>query len=193
MAVHRGDKRVKILDAATRLILTKGVHATSITDIITESGASAGAIYHHFANKNDIVLAVARARVADPLQARLAGRSNDGGLSPSELFRLIAETLLSGEIEPALTVQLWAGSSGEPELKALLREQMTDVRERAALALEEWLAARGSPAPQEHAQAVASLAVGQAMGLLVQDTLVVDFDREAYLVAASAMLDCVAP
>ena len=188
MATPRGDKRTRIVDTATRLILSQGVHATSISDIIAESGASAGSIYHRCAGKNHIVLAVARAKVQEPLRERLAVQ-HEGGLSPSELFRMIAETLLAGTVEPALIVQLWAGSSGEPELKVLLREQMDDMRVRAVAAVERWLAARGASETAEQAASLATLAIGQAMGLLVQDTLAPDFDGDAYIESASTMLD----
>lgn len=43
-----------ILDAATRLFMEKGYEHTSIQDIIGQTGLSKGAIYHHFASKEEI-------------------------------------------------------------------------------------------------------------------------------------------
>ena len=78
-----GASRGAILDAAGELIRTKGVAGTSISDIVHASGTSAGAIYHHFASKQDIVLAVSLRAVAEPVAIALA---ETGPMSPAELF-----------------------------------------------------------------------------------------------------------
>lgn len=44
----------KILDAAERSFIEKGYDQTSLQDIITATGLSKGAIYHHFTSKEDI-------------------------------------------------------------------------------------------------------------------------------------------
>ena len=59
MARRYGASREAILNAADTLIRQRGVAGTSVADIIAASGTSAGAIYHHFESKHDIVLAVA--------------------------------------------------------------------------------------------------------------------------------------
>ena len=51
----RKSKRDTIVEAAARLIRTEGVHAASISGLIKESAASAGTIYHHFANKEALL------------------------------------------------------------------------------------------------------------------------------------------
>ena len=61
--------RILIIDAAAELIREKGVQATSISDITRVSGASAGAIYHHFASKEAIVVEVTHQVVRYPLGA----------------------------------------------------------------------------------------------------------------------------
>ena len=47
-----------ILDTATRLFLQKGYDKTTLQDIIDATGLSKGAIYHHFASKEAIIIAV---------------------------------------------------------------------------------------------------------------------------------------
>ena len=44
----------KILDVAERLFIEKGYDRASLQDIITATGLSKGAIYHHFTSKEDI-------------------------------------------------------------------------------------------------------------------------------------------
>ena len=48
----------KILDTAERLFIEKGYERTSLQDIITETGLSKGAIYHHFTSKEGIFYSV---------------------------------------------------------------------------------------------------------------------------------------
>lgn len=48
----------KILDTAERLFIEKGYDRASLQDIITETGLSKGAIYHHFASKEDVFYSV---------------------------------------------------------------------------------------------------------------------------------------
>ena len=191
VATPRGSKRDSILEAAARLIRTEGVHATSISEIITESGSSAGTIYHHFANKNDIVLAVARRAVVDPLAEVLAAHP-DEGMSPSDLFRAIVRTVIAGEVQSSLIVQLWAGSADEPLLKEIMREQTTGLRQEMVVRLAVWLAQRGVPDAAGRAEALALLTLGQAMGLLAQRTLTPELDQSRYVAEASRMLDALA-
>lgn len=46
--------RERILAAALRLFVEKGFHGTSIPDIVTASGTSIGAVYHHFGSKKEL-------------------------------------------------------------------------------------------------------------------------------------------
>ncbi|WP_306549482.1 TetR family transcriptional regulator [Desulfobulbus sp.] len=47
--------RNNILDAAARVLLRRGVARTSLIDIAREAGVTRGAIYWHFANKDDLL------------------------------------------------------------------------------------------------------------------------------------------
>ncbi len=55
MARQRDEqKRQLIIETATRLFSGKGFHATSIQDIVSDSGLSVGTIYLYFSNKEEI-------------------------------------------------------------------------------------------------------------------------------------------
>lgn len=49
-----GSVRDRILTSAQRLFVDKGFHNTSIPDIVAASGTSIGAVYHHFAGKDEL-------------------------------------------------------------------------------------------------------------------------------------------
>nr|NLI50165.1 TetR/AcrR family transcriptional regulator [Propionibacterium sp.] len=191
MGAARGNKRLSIVEAAAHLIRSEGVHAASISEIIREAHASAGTIYHHFANKNDIVLAVAQAAVVEPLQEMLAQESGEG-TSPGALLRQIVAAVMGGDVESALIVQLWAGSSREPQLKEVLRSQMAEVHAGMTREIARWLAARGVPDADRRAVSLAHVTMGQAMGLLAERTILTDLDRAAYLDEATRLLDAAA-
>jgi len=70
---HRAARRSEILAAACRCFARDGFHATSIADIISESGLSAGSVYLYFESKNEIIAAVVEMTLstADELFAQL--------------------------------------------------------------------------------------------------------------------------
>ena len=55
---HRAARGAEILAAACRCFARDGFHATSIADIIRDSGLSAGSVYLYFKSKNEIIAAV---------------------------------------------------------------------------------------------------------------------------------------
>lgn len=52
------EKREAILQAALKLIAERGLHNTPMSLVAKESGASAGTIYHHFTDKEDMIHAL---------------------------------------------------------------------------------------------------------------------------------------
>jgi len=182
----RGNKRDDIIAAATRLFREEGVHATSVAQVITESGSSAGSIYHHFASKDEIVIAVADAALVQPLHGLL--EVSEGVLmSPGDMFRAIVATVAGGQLQAALVVQLWAASSTDTALHDLLRGEVLDLRVRLFERVSDWLCSEGLDVGR--AETVARLTVGQAMGLLTQRTLDPDFAYDLYVEEAARLLD----
>jgi AcrR family transcriptional regulator len=54
---HMDSRRQQIIDGAYRCFARKGFHQTTMRDIYAESGLSAGAIYHYFSSKEEIIKA----------------------------------------------------------------------------------------------------------------------------------------
>jgi AcrR family transcriptional regulator len=52
---RRPDTRARILEASTRLFAERGVDATSMRDIASAVDITEGAVYRHFAGKEDLV------------------------------------------------------------------------------------------------------------------------------------------
>jgi AcrR family transcriptional regulator len=49
------EKRRNILDAAMRLFVEKGIHATPTSQIAREAEVATGTLFHHFRNKEELV------------------------------------------------------------------------------------------------------------------------------------------
>ncbi|MFT3732261.1 MAG: TetR/AcrR family transcriptional regulator [Hyphomicrobium sp.] len=52
----RAARRAQILDAAWKCFERKGLHPTTMDNIIEASGLSAGAVYGYFKNKDDLII-----------------------------------------------------------------------------------------------------------------------------------------
>jgi AcrR family transcriptional regulator len=61
-AAHEQQRRDQILGAAMACFARQGYHATSMDDVVRESGLSVGAIYTYFPSKEDLFLALCDAR-----------------------------------------------------------------------------------------------------------------------------------
>jgi AcrR family transcriptional regulator len=53
-------RRAELIDCAQGLFLTRGYERTTINDVISATGLSKGAFYHHFRSKEDLLEAIAQ-------------------------------------------------------------------------------------------------------------------------------------
>lgn len=187
---HRAERRRQIATAALRCFARKGFEATSMADIIAESGLSAGAIYLHYANKHELVTHV----VGDVLRGR--GRDLEGlsALDPLPHPAQVVRTFVGGMASElggtAILVQVWAIAAREPELAALIGEFIAELRRLYALYFRAWFVQSGLPdaVATERADAIVPVVVGICQGYLLQAAIAPGFDPDRYL-DAIALLD----
>lgn len=102
------DARTRFLDAALRVIRTKGYEATTIDDLCRATGLTKGSFFHHFASKEEFGIAAA-AHFAG-MAASIFGNAPYRTL-PDPLDRVLgyidfrAELLMEGEL-PVITCLL---------------------------------------------------------------------------------------
>ncbi|MBE7201890.1 MAG: TetR family transcriptional regulator [Parafilimonas terrae] len=70
--------RVRIVEAASRLLRERGIGATSIADVMAAAGMTHGGFYKHFRSKEDLVAAALEAAFATHAD-RFAQRSETNG------------------------------------------------------------------------------------------------------------------
>jgi TetR/AcrR family transcriptional repressor of nem operon len=92
-AVEQAARRDAILDAAQRLILSKGYERLTIQDILEDLRISKGALYHYFDSKPAVVEALTE-RLVDDSERALAGIAQDRELAATEkLQRFFGEII----------------------------------------------------------------------------------------------------
>jgi AcrR family transcriptional regulator len=83
---RREATRAALLAAARALFTEKGFAATGREEIAERAGVTRGALYHHFASKQDAFEAVARELEAE-LEARMVAEARKGGTAYEQLVR----------------------------------------------------------------------------------------------------------
>jgi len=94
--------RDRLLTTARSLFLTEGIRATGVDRVIAESCVAKATLYHHFATKEDLVVAALEAQLAD-WHASVRAADDDAvaeGAGPTEriarLFDQLASTVRDG-------------------------------------------------------------------------------------------------
>lgn len=78
---HHGDLRRALVEAAERLLDREGASALSLRAVAREAGVSAAAPYHHFRDKNELLMAVAHQgfeELAEKMRDAAAGIEDPG-------------------------------------------------------------------------------------------------------------------
>lgn len=82
------DKRVLILDAATRVFAERGFFAAQVADIARRAGVAAGTVYLYFRSKDDLLVSLFDRTMEDAIRAGQAALQ--GIDDPAERLRRIA-------------------------------------------------------------------------------------------------------
>jgi TetR/AcrR family transcriptional regulator, transcriptional repressor for nem operon len=128
--------RERILDTAERLVIENGFAATSVDQVIAESGTSKGSFFHHFASKLDLARSlVARYAAADVAQlgealATVRERTGDPAKQAIEFVRFFEER--ADEIMSAQSSCLYVSILTERQLAA------SGTSEQIVGAIEAW-------------------------------------------------------
>lgn len=117
---HRESRREEILGAARRRFASEGFHATSMQDILDESGLSAGAVYRYFSGKSDIVSAVAAENVGSLLESLGCHADHAEDVTVADAVIAVLHRIRAKHDAGAgaqLALQVWAESVRDPELR----------------------------------------------------------------------------
>lgn len=111
------DSRTRMIEGASRLLATRGLQATSFTEVLALTGAPRGSIYHHFPEGKDQLVAAAvdhAGRIATDLIESKAGST------PHEITRAFLEAwrqvLTRSELRAGCSVLAVTVATDSPEL-----------------------------------------------------------------------------
>lgn len=181
---HRTARRRQIAEAALRCFARNGFAATSMADIIAESGLSAGAIYSHYSSKDQLI----ELAVSELLDARFlevaAAQTQEPLPPPGAIVRMLVTGILNQFGELQLLVQVWGQVPINPALRRMASSVGTRVRGMFTEYLTTWY---GRDHSLDEARALAEryavLYMGIVQGYVTQTVLFEDFDGEVYLSA----------
>jgi AcrR family transcriptional regulator len=139
--------REKLIESAIGLICSKGFSITTMADIAAEAGMTRGAIQHHFAGRNELVLAIlheVEGRIRDSFSDALIDRN----LALAERIDRLIDHLGEVGSSPAYlaVMDIWISTRAEPGLRDAVRESVLRASESYR---DLWQRAFGSDAPAE--------------------------------------------
>jgi AcrR family transcriptional regulator len=169
-AEHMAARRAKILAGATRCFVRDGFHATSMQDVIDESGVSAGGLYRHFASKDEIVLAIAIANTREVvlLLDEMAGsqETTSIGAASASVLRLILKKHAKDDIA-GLAILAWGEVLRDETLAREFKKMLRHMHSDLARTVEE-LQQRGDLPDQVKPEALARVFFAILPGFLLQ-------------------------
>ncbi len=184
----RQERRAQILDAAWRCFYRNGVQATTMEEIIAESGMSASAMYRYFKGKDDIILnAIAVSlqgfsKVLEPIVADLR-------TSPEEFVeRLLSDmerfAARRGFNLLPIAIHGWGEAQRDERVRTLLAGFYGEFRRRLVARAQRWQqdgTMDTRVAPEDAAEALQSL----VLGYIVQATITRDVSPARHARAAA--------
>ena len=130
-ALTKAANRQAILDAARRVFARLGFEATTIRDIIRDTGLASGTFYNYFQSKEAVFQALEDdgvRRFRPLLRERLANATSFEDLVHGSLlayFRFVAEEY--SEAGPLAGIALRHGAADTPETRAVFQEVRTAI------------------------------------------------------------------
>ena len=129
---HMLRRKEQILDAAVECFVEKGFHQTSMKEVLTRSGLSAGAVYNHFPSKHAIIVALIERSIKDTSAAFQENAKTDTDTPLRRIFEanaigaLVDEDVLRRCI---LNIDGVAEGARDPEIRDLVRQDFQNAIE----------------------------------------------------------------
>lgn len=177
---QRQARRDQILAATWRCFSRRGIHATSMPEIIREADLSAGAVYLYYKSKDDLILAAISTYMNQLRNLLLPLLARPEPLPPLDFIRGITSVIArftnrSGLNLNAIILICWSEAQTNSKVRELINDFQLNYRAALTRIIRQWqerndLARRGNPA--DIAKAIHSL----FLGFIVQSALLGDLD-----------------
>jgi AcrR family transcriptional regulator len=192
---HRAERRAAILAAAARCFSADGFHATSMADIVGESGLSAGAVYSYFRGKEELISAVAEFPLAKADEVFASLLAGDATPSPAEAVSAMVDGIVARAVADPVTgvdltrlaLQVWGEALRSPEVRARVAVVYRALRTHCAEVARRWQRAGHLPAGANPDQVGAAM-MGMVQGFVLQRLLLDGTSAPDYLTGVTALL-----
>lgn len=188
----RQQRREQILAAAWACFHREGIQATTMEEIIKESGMSAGAMYRYFKGKDDIIFAALRSSLTD--LGRILGPIVDdqASASPSALVGLMVEAIAKyskrGSFHlSSLAVHGWSEAQRNEKVRIMIRDFYLEFRRRVVQLVAKWQAA-GRVDKSASAEEIAMTIQSLVLGFVVQSAIMRDADPRKHARGLAGLL-----
>nr|WP_296068677.1 TetR/AcrR family transcriptional regulator [uncultured Actinoplanes sp.] len=186
---HLTARREQILAAARTCFLNKGLHNTSMQDLIKEAGLSVGAVYRYFKSKNDIINAIA-VNVAGGFQQHIEAVADLRLPLGESLDRVLQgiETQIGPEGTFPIALQVWAEAMLDPTIGEIVRDRYNGLRGSVRRLVVQAVQSGELPAHTD-IDAVTTALFGTIPGFALQRVLTGYPDRATYMAGMRALLN----
>ncbi len=184
-------RRMQIVEAARRVIARKGIQGASFSEIEQEAGVSRGVLTYHFRSKEDLILAVFDATVAQMKAEAMAGHL---GVGPGwDRFEAAVGFILTEKPRDdpmdCLQYTFLAQMSHREDFRARLAAEYEAMRRDIASDLAGRAAEGGHDA--DELRAIAAVTLGAINGLITQRNVdPASFDPDRAIRVLKDMLAC---
>ena len=188
---HLTARREQVLSAALRCFARDGFHATSMRDVIRETGLSAGAVYSYFPSKDELVAAA-----VEPILTRLTAALDEVLEAETPMPPTAVVGLLLERIVPAATggvvdhtriaVIAWGEALRDEAVHGLAQHAYGDVRGRLTGVVSRWRDAGHLPAGVDVA-ALGQVLFSMVTGYVLQHAVLGDVEPRRYGAAAALL------
>jgi TetR/AcrR family transcriptional regulator, transcriptional repressor of aconitase len=177
---HRKAQAERFVDAARRCFTRSGVERTSMEDIRTEAGVSAGLMYRYFGSKDEMIRAAIAGSLAEFEVLIDQTGADSRATTPSSYLRALLENLRRFRYSSTgvdlfkLAIQGWAHAQAQPKAHDVIDESIERQLASYQTAARRWTTARKAPAA---ARAIGAAVIGYIVQSAFNDT---DIDVSQY-------------
>jgi AcrR family transcriptional regulator len=163
--------RDELLTAALQVFAQRGYRQAGVDEIAAAAGYSKGALYWHFAGKEELLQALIDERIDAPMRemvALLESAPPERDMS-EEASREFARRVTTERDAVLLEREYWSLAIRDPELRARYAKRQTELRGALARALEARARHLGTPGLSMPAEDVARIVLSVIGGLSVDE------------------------
>jgi TetR/AcrR family transcriptional regulator, transcriptional repressor of aconitase len=175
---QRDARREQILAATWQCFYRRGIHATSMEQIIREAGLSAGAVYLYFKSKEELILNAIQAQMADVQEMVTPLLEADQAADPTEFIHEITASVAGltsrmGIDLNSVILMCWSEAQTNPKVKSLIRNYQKGYRKSLSKLVERWQK-KGLIEPKADPDDVAKALLSLLLGFIAQSALIGD-------------------